>query len=79
MKFQIFSAEIAFRIDQIFDQGRQRTAELLDLADHPGNRRDLLYRRLAGSEAQKLVSTKVLPAPELEKGAVKGRFDNVLA
>ena len=66
---------IHFRI--IAPNGRTLTTQMY-LADHPANKRDFLYRRLGSIEAQKSVSVAVSDAPELETGAVKGRFDIVL-
>ncbi|MGB0630532.1 MAG: intradiol ring-cleavage dioxygenase [Alphaproteobacteria bacterium] len=66
---------IHFRI--IAPNGRTLTTQMY-LADDPRNRRDFLYRRLDGPDARKSVSVVVSKAPEVEKGAVKGRFDIVL-
>jgi len=57
---------------------REFTSQLY-LAVHPQNDRDFLYRRLGNSSAQKAASVALIPAVELEKGAVKGTFDIVLS
>lgn len=44
---------------------------------HPQNARDFLYRRVADSGAT--VAARFVPAPEIERGALKAQFDLVLA
>jgi protocatechuate 3,4-dioxygenase beta subunit len=44
---------------------------------HPRNARDFLYRRVADSGAT--VAARFVPAPELERGALKAQFDLILA
>jgi protocatechuate 3,4-dioxygenase beta subunit len=44
---------------------------------HPQNARDFLYRRVADAGAA--IATRFEPAPEIERGALKARFDLVLA
>ncbi|MEM7172953.1 MAG: intradiol ring-cleavage dioxygenase [Pseudomonadota bacterium] len=41
----------------------------------PLNRRDGLFRRLANDQARDALSVDFLPAPEIEPGALKARFD----
>ena len=48
------------------------------VAGEPQNTRDGLYRRL-GSDERERVTVELRPAPELESGALTGRFDLVLA
>lgn len=48
------------------------------LAGHPQNRSDFLFRRLGDSVAQNAASVSLIPAPELDRDAVKGTFDIVL-
>jgi len=43
---------------------------------HPQNARDFLYRRVAESGAP--VAARFVPAPEIERGALKAHFDLVL-
>lgn len=57
---------------------REFTSQLY-LAGHPQNDRDFLYRRLGNSFAQNPASVALIPAVELEIGAVKGTFDIVLS
>ena len=66
---------IHFRITA--SNGRTLTTQMY-LADHPGNERDFLYRRLATAEARRSVSVALSAAPDQQAGAVKGRFDIVL-
>ncbi|MFT5486402.1 MAG: protocatechuate 3,4-dioxygenase beta subunit [Paracoccaceae bacterium] len=56
---------------------REFTSQMY-LAGHPRNGADFLYRQLGNSTAQRAASVSLLPAPELDRDAVKGTFDIVL-
>ena len=47
------------------------------IAGHPENARDFLYRRVA--DAGTSIAARFVPAPEIESGALKARFDLILA
>jgi protocatechuate 3,4-dioxygenase, beta subunit len=57
--------------------GREFTSQVY-LDGHRQNKRDFLFGRLGSAQAQRAASVRQLPAPELDKNAVKGTFDIVL-
>ncbi len=61
----------------IAGQGIERLTTQMYVAGDPRNARDFIYRRLDRS-AQAAVAVALAPAPEIEPGALAGRFDIVL-
>lgn len=49
------------------------------VANEKANARDVLYRRLRSESARDALTVALEPAPEIEEGALAGRFDIVLA
>lgn len=56
---------------------REFTSQLY-LAGNPRNEADFLYNRLGSAAARQAASVAPIPAPELDRDAVKGTFDIVL-
>ncbi len=56
--------------------GFQALSTQMYIEGHPQNARDFLYRRVADSGAA--IAARFRPAPEIERGALKARFDLVL-
>ncbi len=61
----------------IAGQGIERLTTQMYVAGDPLNARDFIYRRL-GKAGQAAVTVALEPAPEIEPGALAGRFDIVL-
>ena len=57
---------------------REFTSQMY-LAGHPRNDSDFLYRRLGDAEAKNAASVVLVPVPEIDRRAVKGTFDIVVA
>ena len=60
-------------------QDGRRLETQMYVADEKMNARDVLYRRLRNQSARQALTVALAPAPEIENGALAGRFDIVLA
>jgi protocatechuate 3,4-dioxygenase beta subunit len=58
--------------------GSGRLVTQMYVADEPGNARDGLYNSIRDPAARAAVTVALAPAPEIEPGAIAGRFDLVL-
>ena len=60
-------------------QGMHPLSTQIYIKDHPLNAGDFVLRRIADPRARRAVEVEFEPAPEVEDGALKARFDPVLA